>query len=69
MRELLKYLLCILFGVAIGFLPYYIGTKEALNRPTVSNEFRKIKNKKGTTEVDVTTEVQEKERKIRKRDR
>ena len=67
MSQLFKYLICIAFGVVIGFVPYYIGTKPLLNRPTVVNEFKKIKNKRGNTAVEVETEIQEAAPKTRRR--
>lgn len=65
MNQLIKYFLCVLFGVAIGFLPYYFGTREAINRPTVNNEFGKIKTRKGETTIDVSSQVEDKNGKRR----
>lgn len=62
MKKLAEYLICIVFGVVIGFVPYYIGTKEALNRPTVTNQFKKVKTKNGETSIDVNTVVEEEEK-------
>ena len=62
MKELGKYFLCVLFGVIIGLVPYYLATKEAVNRPTVSNTFRKVKTKNGTTNLDVNTVVEQEEK-------
>lgn len=68
MKKLFEYIICLVVGVVIGFFPYYIATKDLLNRPTVVNEFKKIKTKKDAqTNVDVNTlvETETKERKWR----
>ena len=64
MKKLAEYLICILFGVIVGFFPYYYSTKDLLDRPTVVNEFRKIKTKKDAqTTVDVSTVVEKEDKK------
>jgi len=64
MKKLTEYLICVLFGVIVGFFPYYYSTKDLLDRPTVVNEFRKIKTKKDAqTTVDVSTVVEKEDKK------
>ena len=43
------------FGLACGAFYFYSLNQEPTTQ--VVNTFRKIKNKKGTTEIDVTSEV------------
>jgi hypothetical protein len=71
MNQLLKYLLCVIIGAAIsggGMWFAYRPIVKLAERPTVENNFKKIKTKKDSeTTVDVSTlvETESKERKWR----
>lgn len=71
MSQLLKYLLCVIIGGMLaggGMFIAYRPIVRMAERPTVVNEFKKIKTKKDSeTTVDVSTlvETESKERKWR----
>jgi len=64
MKKLFEYIICLVVGFVLGFGPYYFATRDLLNRPTVVNEFKKIKTKKDAqTTVDVSTVVEKEDKK------
>ena len=68
MKTFLTPLLYIAFGFGLASIAFYVYSLNQEPTTQVVNEFRKIKNKKGTTDIDVTSEVsppdEEKKRKI-----
>lgn len=70
MKALLTPLIYIAFGFGLASTGFYIYSINQEPTTQVVNEFRKIKNKKGTTEIDVTSEVEQPiEEKLKRRNR
>ncbi len=67
MKALLTPLIYIAFGFGLASIGFYVYSLNQEPTTQVVNEFRKIKNKKGTTEIDVTSEVEQPIEQKRKR--
>lgn len=67
MKVILTPLIYIAFGFGLASIGFYVYSLNQGPTTQVVNEFRKIKNKKGTTEIDVTSEVEQPIEQKRKR--